>query len=291
MALEIEIMQKGLFKKELKLSDITGKNLRYGVLDDAWRLVEGSQKGDMLVVYDPDHIGRGIEVGWKPRIRDHLKIRMPLPSTSYDVDMLYDVVERVLDVWDMDSFVQDDEVAEREELGKYRAGKKEENLKLLANMNETLQGSPVDIMMCVMWPLSIRTQYLVELGVNRDAESFASYLHDHQAVDFYYAVPRFYQTEKNEIVGHYVITSQTDSIIPLQPDDALYMTVNGRRLDCTSFRVSLASIEEGKIIADMPWEAFRMHMHFDRLQRFDEGHVILPAISEKQIHELADKWR
>ncbi len=292
MAVEIEIRQTGFLKKEITLGAITGATLGYGILDESWRLIENQTEGGILTLYDPAHIGRGVETNWRPGLKNHLQLRMPMPATSYDVDMLCDIVLRVCDIWDMASFYYGDEVVDTREVRQLRIQLKNANFEALANTKEALNGSEIDIMPCVMWPLHIRTDYLVELGMNHDWQGFAAYLHEHQAADFYYAVPKIVRQKDKTNIGYYVITANTDSILPIVPNCSLsFDQRTGKPIECVAFKVLLASIKDNGIIGELPYSAFASEIYIDTLNRFDEKHVILRGLSESRIHEIADRWR
>ena len=291
MALDIEINQKGLFKKELILSDITGGKYKYGVLDSAWRLDEGSLDGETIIFYDPLHIGRGVEFEGKSGIKDKLKLRMPLPATIYDIDMLFDIVKRVAKKWNAKTFIQDDVPCDIKDVDDIVMQHKQMSHSWLAGIKNSLNDSETSIMFCVMWPLELRTDTLSEFGRNKDAEGFASYLHRLQAVDLYYAAPRIYKLNDKEYFGAYAITATTGSIIPITPSaPTLAVDPNtGGPLECSKYVVSLVSIQDNGVIGRISYEDFAEAVQVDSLTRFDETHVVL-ELSEESIHEIARNY-
>ena len=67
MSLIATVIQRGLVKKTLPLSVILGDTLRYGSLDDCFRLKRDRIESNCFVVYQPEEIGRGFLVGQRFR--------------------------------------------------------------------------------------------------------------------------------------------------------------------------------------------------------------------------------
>lgn len=288
MALEIKITQKGILKKELELKDITGGTLRYGVLDYAWRLQEDTLDGEARVFYDPKHIGRGVEVSWSEDLKEELNLSLPLPATFYDLDMVYGIVERVCKKWGTDSFLQDGVSCEVGDIPKLCEKQKEWMPAFLAsNKEKNSAGYGVEILPCVMWPIECDTRMLAEFGETKDMEGFALYLHKHQALDLFYAAPRFYEVgDTKKYLASYVITATCDSIIPMKPEVPFY----ARSLECNQFIVILVSIEKQEAVGRISYEDFMKAIEIEKLEKFDEGHVIMPELSEERILEIVNQY-
>lgn len=288
MALEIKITQKGFLKKGLNLEDITGGTLKYGVSDYAWRLQEDSLDGGEIIFYDPKHIGRGAEINFSEGMKGEFALSMPLPATYYDVDMVYEIVKRVCEKWNVSSFLQDDVSYEVGEIPKLCEQQKEYmHSWLAANREKNAEGYGVEIFPCVMWPLECDTAMLAEFGENKDMEGFATYLHKHQALDLFYAAPRFYEFgDTNTYLASYAITATVDSIIPIKPEVPFF----ARHIECNQFVVVLVSIEQQNAVGRISYEDFAKAIEIEKLEKFDEGHVIMPELSEKQILEIANTY-
>lgn len=288
MALEIKITQKGLLKKELELEDITGGTLKYGVLDYAWRMQEDRLDGDEIVFYNPKHIGRGVTVNWSEGMKEELILSMPLPATFYDVDLVYDIVKRVCEKWNADSFLQDDVSYQVADIAKLCKEQKEYMPSWLAARRERHSaGYEIEILPSVMWPLECDTAMLAEFGENKDMEGFAKYLHEHQALDLFYAAPRFYEVGDTETyLASYAITATVDSIIPMKPEVPFFAS----NLECNQFVVVLVSIEQQRAVGRISYEDFAKAIEIEKLEKFDEGHVIMPELSEERILEIINQY-
>ena len=77
MSIDIEITQKGLFKKKLGYKTIIG-DLGFGVYENN-RLTEGKLGRD-FIVYDKNRIGRGISINCYGEEREKVIMRMLSPT-------------------------------------------------------------------------------------------------------------------------------------------------------------------------------------------------------------------
>ena len=90
MAREIKIKNHKFIKKALDIKTVLeGLNYGYGVMDENCRMAEWDSVGNGLVtIYDRDHIGRGVEIV-DINNKKESELSLPMPATSYDVDVLY----------------------------------------------------------------------------------------------------------------------------------------------------------------------------------------------------------
>ncbi len=60
MSAEVKITQRGLFKRLPKFKELLMPDMKYGVMDEGYRLEEG-ETGEYTVVFFPDVMHRGFE--------------------------------------------------------------------------------------------------------------------------------------------------------------------------------------------------------------------------------------
>ncbi|MBE5933811.1 MAG: DUF4299 family protein [Lachnospiraceae bacterium] len=292
MAIDIEIKQSGIIKRELNLQDITAGKYRYGVMDEYWRLDEGSLDGENIVFYNPEHIGRGVEITWRPGIKDSITIRLPLPTTAYDVDMCFDIVRRICKTWKAKSFVHDGEVVAVNEIDEYAYRHKVNIISILESMEEVDRDNSSRIILCAKFPLKFNSYDLYQFGKNGDLEGFANLLHSKQVQDLYYAVSRVYRMQDGSYFGAYAIGANIDSIIPIKPEVPLMMKdpVTGEDLKCDKFVVMIGSSDNPDIGGNISYEDFADGIGINNLEKFDENHVILRDFSEEMVKDFASKY-
>ena len=88
MSRDLIVRNNRLIKKPLSVNDlIYGSTYAYGTLDEYDRMVEFDKIGDgPVVVYDRDHIGRGVQI--EELSKKQVKLSLPLPATTYDINVL-----------------------------------------------------------------------------------------------------------------------------------------------------------------------------------------------------------
>lgn len=292
MAIDIEIKQNGLIKKELRIEDITAGKYKYGVMDESWRLDEGNVQAGTIVFYDPEHIGRGVEIDWEPGIKDSIHLRLPVPATCYDIDLCFDIVQNICGVWKTRTFYHNGEKVYEKDIKSLIEQHKKYTLSILASTSENRQADDNLILFCVMHPISFDTTTLSEFGKNGDAEGYAKLLHDKQSMDLYYAVSRVYTKPDGSNFGAYAITAGVDTIIPIQPEPPLMMmdSKTGEPIKCSQFVVNVGSLDNADIGGVISYEDFAEGIGLSSLEKYDAKHVILPGLSEEKVKELAEKY-
>ena len=104
MPSQVVIRNRSGYRKPLDIYTLVQNDLAYGVHDSSWRLKEGELAEGRVVIYNPEHIGRGIEVQWSDFLNRDVRLSLPLPCTIHDMDVLYRVTSRIMAYWDADSF-------------------------------------------------------------------------------------------------------------------------------------------------------------------------------------------
>ena len=80
MSRDLIVRNNHLIKKPLSIDDLVyGSTYAYGTLDEYDRMVEFDKIGDgPVVVYDRDHIGRGVQI--EELSKKQVKLSLPLPA-------------------------------------------------------------------------------------------------------------------------------------------------------------------------------------------------------------------
>ena len=105
MPSQVIIRNRSGYRKPLDIYTLVQDDLAYGIHDSSWRLKEGELAEGKVVIYNPEHIGRGIEVNWSDFLNREVSLTLPLPCTIHDMDVLYRVTSRIMAYWDAESFM------------------------------------------------------------------------------------------------------------------------------------------------------------------------------------------
>ena len=278
MSVNVEITQKGLFKKVLDYRTIIG-NLGYGVYENN-RLDEGKISGD-FIVYDKNHIGRGISVVCNKDEKNKVELRMLIPTCNEEIDVLYDMIERIFSVWRNSVIIQDDEEIKLSDFAEWRSKMKQFNGNSLNSFLEKMENTLT--LFSAMWQLDMGQEERKEiLASDNPVKAYSEWLHRLQEMDIYFAMPRFYQTDDG-LIGVYFITEDTRSAVPLVPAVPFGLTDgSGKPVEINNWRASLYSLTKDETIGDMPYGDFIERVR-DGAKRYDGSRVIIEPMSDEQL--------
>lgn len=280
MSIDIEITQEGLFKKALDYRTIIG-NLGYGVYQNN-RLDEG-KIGDEFIVYDKNHIGRGISVTCGKDEKNKVVLRMLNPTCNEEIDVLYDMIERICSVWTKCVIMQDDEEIKLSDFAQWRNKMKGFNINSLNSFLEKMENMETLTLFSAMWQLDMGQEERKEILASDDpVKTYSKWLHRLQEMDIYFAIPRFYQTGDG-LIGVYFITEDTRSAVPLVPAVPFGFTdENGKQITIDNWRVSFYSITADETIGDMLYGDFIERVK-NGAKRYDGSRVIVEPMSDEQL--------
>ena len=88
MSAEVKITQRGLFKRLPKFKELLMPDMKYGVMDEGYRLEEG-ETGEYTVVFFPDVMHRGFELHIE---KNSVYIRQPYPTSEKEIHLFYDYI-------------------------------------------------------------------------------------------------------------------------------------------------------------------------------------------------------
>lgn len=293
MSVEIVIKNKQLIKKPLTIEDITMGKYACGTSDQYMRNTGEVKDGD-LIVYNPNKIGRGIGVlPWKSDLKTEITLLANSFSTKYDFEMFYDIVGNIMKVWKTKHFEQEGIKHSADDLSRLCEEQKSSSLDFMADIENIMKDREINeiTIFGAMFPLYVETSIIKRLGIARDEEEYADYLHSLQCMDAYYAIPLFYQSKTNADMpfGNYAITSETDTIFPVKPLVPPFVNdpKTGKPLECSLYAVSLYSYAKKQMLARVSFEDFCRMADIGNCEKHDRLHVILKGISEERLAEMA----
>ena len=284
MSIDIEITQKGLFKKKLGYKTIIG-DLGFGVYENN-RLTEGKLGRD-FIVYDKNRIGRGISINCYGEEREKVIMRMLSPTCEEEIDTFYGIIGRIAKAWKCDIF-QDGEAVDPNNIGAICEDMKKANRGFLKSMIEK-SGDFRDgnvTLFSAMWQLDLGDEDKAEILAADDiVKAYGDWLHRLQEMDIYYAVPKFYETDKG-ILGMYFITEDTESAIPLVPSVPFGITDGeGKPLKADNWEVCFYSVTKDENLGRMSYEKFVEKVRV-RGRRYDASRIIIGGMSSGVLEGL-----
>lgn len=285
MSIDVEIIQKGLFKKKLDYTAIIG-NLGYGVYENN-RLAEG-KLGSNFIVYDKKRIGRGISIVCSKVEKDKISLRLLSPTCEEEIDAFYGIIGRIAKAWKSCEILQDGEMTDKNALKAICEDMKKANnsyLRLMLDKNGDFRDGTVTLF-SAMWQLDLGDEDKAEILASADiVKAYGDWLHRLQKMDVYYAVPKFYETDGG-ILGMYFITEDTESVIPLVPSVPFGVTDgSGNPIKADNWEVCFYSITRDKNVGRMSYEKFVEKVK-DNGRRYDASRIVIGGISDSGLDEL-----
>ena len=269
MSVNVEIK----LEKMIPIQEIAGQfGLQYGVSDRNYCLEIG-EVGDHMILYDPQKIGRGIEVSYEGTT---LLLKMPLPTTKHEIKLFYDMIVKICIQNHVKEFIRDDEKMLLINAYNYLNMDIQITIDTIKQFDEKLKRKEQEglFVFGALYPIYLGIDQFNE--INGSIDNFENFLHRLQEMDAYYANPRFYQRQDGTVFGIYTIG---DGIVSIVPTEAYAPFQQIDELD--SWYVI---IPEHNAI---PYEDFIKHI--EKIQVYDNTHIVI-KLDSQTIRYLAENY-
>lgn len=285
MAIDVTIRQKLFGGRTMPLEVILGDDLHYGNFAD--ESLDVGELGDTeFVAYNPECIGRGFSVIWNPKEKKNVILRLPFPSTPRELTDFYAAVERMVKYWDAKLIVD----GNRMSLATFLAGFQDMvsfNDRIIGQFSrEVLDGEHDTLTLCsAMWPLAMGKDEAATFL--EDPENYAVWLHEKQAMDAYYASPRFYMGEQG-VFGRYMLMNDLPAIFPEKPTVPFGVTdpTTGKALECSEWRIRFGIEGEEEPLGEIAYSRFLSIISDSKKSKYDGAHFLLSEMTEAEIKAL-----
>lgn len=288
MSLDLVIKQKFFGTKTMPLDVILGETLQCGALEND--LLKVGEPGDgEIIVFNPNGIGRGFSVTWTPKERKALILRLLTPSTMQELTDFYATVERMATYWNATLTLDGEKISLEAFMATFRdyAEFNDKSLNHLARQVLAKEQEGAIVLYSAMFPLSVGKEEC-ELFLDNPT-AFAQWLHEKQALDAYYASPRFFEGEDG-IFGGFFLTNNLRTVYPTVPT-VPFGAVNyatGSPLECNRWLITLRIDGEEENLCQAEYAAFLEALPKEKKSRFDATHFLLSELTEEELRTLAN---
>lgn len=278
MAVEVKIKGKGLFKKTLTFQEILENNMRYGVMDEAYRLDEG-KVGDCTVIFNDNHVCRGYEISLK---KGEINLRMPLPTSEEDIIYFYEYIKKLCVKMNTKEFFRDEEKLNFAKIPTCISLDIEASTKALKKIEEGLDNKDYSsfYIFGALNPIALGKSELEKFAGN--IQNFGKVLDELQKQDIYYAKNRVYQREDKTNFGVYVLTENIPTVLPFEAKPFML----GNELKINDWYLGLVINEN--MAGFIPYQAFLNSVDKDEI--YDTEHFVI-TLTAKNIKDLLDKYK
>lgn len=278
MAVEVTIKSKGLFKKNLTFKDILESNMRFGIMDEAFRLEEG-KVGENTVIFKDKNICRGYEVSLK---KTEVNLRMPLPTSTADINFFYEYIKKLCTKMNTKTFTRDDEVLTLDDIENCIKLDIEASEAALKNIEENIENGTYQNMYIfgAVNPVALGKKEME--NIKGDTTKFGILMNSLQGMDVYYAKASIYQRKDESYFGVYVLTAEVASVLPKKP--ALLM--NDNNIKVADWNIGFVINEE--LAGFISYDDFLKNIKKDSI--YDSEHFVI-TLDKNQMKELLEKYK
>lgn len=266
----IRIKQKSLFKKKLTLDDIIRlAGLSFGVCDETYRLLPG-EKADHTLLYDENHLARGIDISFEDT---DIVLLLSLPTSPQEIRIFYRITALICQELKTKTYIREEELVRTGSEDTFIQYDEKASIAGLEDLHEKIHQDYKHFEIFGIYnPISIGLKEIEKIGT--DLDRLAELLHTIQSRDVYYAAPRVYRV-KEQLIGLYAIGPDIPSVVPTKP----YIVLN----QIQGIREWYVMINEKTI----RYEDFISNV--STKEYYDANHVIV-LLSEEEAARLARQY-
>lgn len=277
MALHFEI-NSGLRQGNFDIEKLLSENMAFGVYENAYFLKAGVI-GSPTVIFDEKRIGRGVEVDVKEGI---LTFDSPVPSTNADVELLFRLIQRAIELTGAENLVFQERTVECGLLKDLKDGIKNIHQKGLDFFGDVLEDEKEQDV------LIYGATQVVAIGrekikkIMKSWNEYEDYLHQVQEQDLYFAKPMFLQNDEG-ILGLYVLTSGVRSSFPLEKS----FLVDTDQIDVSQWCVGFCDLEAEDMLGMISYDDFLAGV--DTTDMLDAARFVV-ELDVDQMKDLVEKY-
>lgn len=278
MAVEVTIKSKGLFKKDFALKDILDSGMRYGIMDEAFRLDE-NKVGKYTVLFENAHLCRGFEVSLS---KGRVDLRLSLPSSRHEIEYFYRYIHNLCKKMKTEEFIREGETILVSDIQRFIDLDSETSLNALKMIASEIQVGKYENMYLfgAINPISIGKEELKMIDFN--LEKLADFMHDHQSLDVYYAKANVYRNSENELFGVYTLTEDVPTVLPYKGQ--LFTTNRDLKVD----NWNLALVFDEKMAGTISYDDFLGSVEKNR--KYDAEHFII-SLSKEKMKKILEQYK
>ncbi len=280
MAREIIINNSRLFKKPVPIFDmIRDSNYGFGFPDPEGRITTNETDSNApLIIFDNQHIGRGVQIlDYANPKTVHLVLS--LPSTEYDVKMLYSFAERIAKYWKTNTITIEKEAVRLTDITRYQDYDLNMNIHLLG---DAVSMFPENVCLyCATIPIWCSTKQLSSYA--DDYNAFASFLHEKQDICAYLSTAEYFRFEGHS-EAFYVIFPNEAIILPKQPS-LKYNSENGDGI-CDNAYITIVNLFPDETVSKIEYGSFISAISLDKISEFDLMNNLIQPLSEIELRQI-----
>lgn len=294
-AIDLEIIQNGLFPRAISLETILGHELQYGVYLSN-HLQKGRMAGNGFIAFHPQRLARGIRVYWVPQEKKKISLHVTLPTSSEEIDDLFRMARRICSAWSGASLRLGAKELAPALIEPAADQLKTLNLRSLHEAaSNVLDGSRGDLIIgCALHRLVIGPREADHFWSGTDTDAFRDWLHERQSIDAYAAEPQILEHKEDSKIkmGMYTVLADHQIIFPKTPEVPIqyYDRKTGRPLfRVDSYRVRFLSADGSETLGYLSFEEFMNALGSGSTEYYDADDLLIHQSSQEQIRAMIEQ--
>lgn len=278
MSVNVTIKEKGLRKKKLEIKDVILEGMRYGIMDESYRLEE-EKVLDNTVIFSDKEIARGYEISLE---KGEIHLNMPLPTSENDIYFFYEYVKILCEKLKTKVFIREGEKCTFDQIPSFIDMDIKTSESALKLMEENMNKGEYENMYLfgALNPIAIGKKEIEKIDGN--VSKLGELLDYLQRRDLYYAAPQIYQRKDGTYFGVYILTEDVPSIFPYQPK----LLVTDKKIEVSEWNIGFVVNKEVK--GFVSYDDFLSSVKKE--ENYDAEHFTI-KMKEKEINELLEKYK
>ncbi len=278
MSVNVRIKNKNIFHKKITLQDLFIEGMRFGIMDEAYRLEEG-KIGEYTVIFNAKEICRGYDIKIN---KEDIDLKMPLPTSENDILFFYKFVKQCCQKFKTKKFIREEEEVTLEEIPKWIELDRKTSVKALKQIEEDIEKGKYKTMYLfgALNPITLGKKELIKIGANlKKLGELTSTL---QEKDVYYAKATLYQRKDQSCFGLYVLTENIPTVLPYEPKSLM----NSEEPITKDWYLGIVYEETFK--GTISYQDFLKSIQ--KIEEYDTEHFIM-ILDKKQMEQLIQQYK
>lgn len=273
--------KKSLFGRTPKINLVKileNCKLRFGSYNDFYILEEGEMYDDMMTLYNPEKIGRGICLDFKEIGNGELTLACIVPATPTEIDDFFNIIRELkFQCKNIEIYFEDEKRDEDKFFGLT-------NTILKVSLDYLKKDCSKDskfVQKLARFPYTFSDEQRNLFKNATDLKEYEDLLHKVQNRDCYYAKPTLRKFPGNdEILACYVFTSNCESIFPIKGD----IFLNRDEFEISDSYINFFLREETRLIERIyKYDDFIQYVLNKEPEYFDEDHIIIKMYKDEML--------
>lgn len=291
LKLEVVLRQKSVFPKPMPFQTLLGEELSYGTFDGL-HLTLGKISPKGFVAYHPEHIARGIRITWEEEETGLIKLFLPIPTCSEEIQDFHEMTLRAMRYWTC-SIELNGALMTSNEYKEMLEEMEVLNLRALHEvMKEVLNEETGSLSLsCAYHRLDVGAKEAEEFWSGTTTNAFRDWMHSLQSKAAYIAEPEVLSIPNQEgYTGVYTIPDGVPFVLPKEGQLPLsyYDLETGKpKIEIQEWVVRYYLTEKETLIGIASYQRMLETLPQEKTQDYDNTHYYIEALTQEELEYMA----